>query len=389
MAKIRAFEFITPDKWHFTHRAKVQLAVQKAKEFAAKNFQFENLEHQIDEYLRQWALRELIETYGYPETHIAVDELLKTADSSKIVGIAIKNEKKEIVALVLTGYFGETDFDFENACHKLQSDLDSVGSAFFGMVTDGRRIACLVKSDGESITDYQTVADFPAFEEFQGFTHTGQFPALKAVTQRFQKLPAPKAFSQNIEPSVMAKAVKKSNASSPNYFKPAAAKANLPAAAPKPRKSMASMAGFVACLAILGLGGAWYAGAFDKRPINAASQPATTTAKTDVDNVKVKVETNNAKPAATIQNVPVKGPTTYEEFPTQTASRPEKRGKSGRGVNSDGTIKLSDRDIAIMQTRPAANPNAKQTQSKVYTQPQTTAQSATMQKKRQVIQNPY
>lgn len=388
MAKIRAFEFITPDKWHFTHRAKVQLAVQKAKEFAAKDFQFENLEHQIDEYLRQWVLRELIETYGYPETQIAVDELLKTTDNSKIVGIAVKNEKKEIVAVVLTGSFGETDFDFENACHKLQSDLDSVGSAFFGMVTDGRRLACLVKSDGESITDYQTVADFPTFEEFRGFTQTGQFPAHKAVTQRFQKLPAPKPFVQNIEPSVMAKAVKKSNASSPNYFKPAAVKANLPQSTTKPRKSMASMAGFVACLAILALGGAWYAGAFDKRPVNTVSQPATTTPKTDADSLKTKVETNAAKPSATVQNVPVTGPTTYDDLPAQTASRPEKRGKSGRGVNSDGTIKLSDQDIAIMQTRPAANPNAKQMQSKVYSQPQTTAQSATIQK-RQVIKNPY
>lgn len=389
MAKIKAFEFLPLEQWRFTHRAKIQLARQKAKDVAAKDFQFENLQYQIDEYLRQWILRELIETYHYPEEYLAVDELAKTAESSKIVPVAIKNGKGEIVALVSTGYFGETDLDFENACHKLQNDLDTINTAFFGMVTDGKRLSCLIKSDGESITDCQSVEEFPTFEQLREFCSLAVFPNLKPAAHKFQKLPAPK-----IPTSAKSTNARKAGNAAPAVFVKADAN-YLPAQpAANSRRSAASIVGFVACLLILMLGGAWYVGAFGKSETTAPAAVQTAVENTAADKStsenKPKTESNVSRPAA--QNAPNNGPTTYDEAPQQkTVSRPEKssKGRTSRGVNPDGSIKLSNEEIAIMQTRPAANPNVQVKKSKTSEQPQTTAQSGTMQKKRQIVQNPF
>lgn len=398
MTKIRAFEFIPLEQWRFTHRAKVQLARQKAKDVAKKDFQFKNLEYQIDEYLRQWILRELVERYNYSEEYLAVDELVQTSESSKIASIAIKNGKNEVIALVSTGYFGETDLDFENACHKLQNDLDTIRTAFFGMVTDGRRLTCLVKSDGESITDCQTVEDFPTFEQIREFGSIGTVPSLKPAAHRFQKLPAPKIPVS--AKSAAGGAHKKARQNAQPIFVKADAN-YLPAHAAKTSRSAASMIGFVVCVLILVLGGAWYAGAFSRGgQMNVSSETIaeTETVKPATTETKVKTDAPAAAVPRTTQPAsPNNGPTTYDEVQPapQTAARPGKqtKNKASRSLNPDGSVRLSNDEIVIMQTRPAANPNAAQpkvhAQPKVSTQPQSTAQSGTMQKKRQMVQTPY
>jgi hypothetical protein len=263
-------------------------------------------------------------------------------------------------------------------------------------VTDGRRIACLVKSNPDSIADYQSVEEFPTFEQLEQFFNHAKSPELKLSAQRFQKLPPPKLNVQSkaAQPTNHAAARKAANSAAPPTFAVSADANYLVPPSAKPRRSAASFVGFLACLIVLVLGGAWYAGAFSRPQADAPIQPVAAKPQAEKPATeKPKVETTAKTP---VTNAPVTGPTTYGDAPAApTSARSEKpsKTKSSRGVNSDGTVRLSNNDIAIMQTRPAANPNAQQTQSKVYTQPQQpqqqSAQSGTMQKKRPMVKSPF
>ena len=59
--KIRPFYRIQPQDWLLTTNADVAAAQRKAIENPQMN------ERDNEEYVRQWVLHELIETYGYPK----------------------------------------------------------------------------------------------------------------------------------------------------------------------------------------------------------------------------------------------------------------------------------------------------------------------------------
>ena len=370
MTKIRAFEFIAPEEWRFTHRAKVQLSFGRAKEYETRNFHFENLEHHIPEYLRQWLLRELVETYGFAENLISIDEFLTTKEDSKIAPIVIKNaagKTGKIVALAAIGNAGESDFDFAQACQKLQRDLDAVPTAVFGLVTDGKNLACLAKSD-ENIADYKTLEDFPTFDELNEFIETGRFPNLDITTQKFQKLPQPK--TQANRPKTAAT----------NRFAFFSGKPQNKIPQTKPKKNRLVRPGFLLCLLLILFGiGLMSRYALQNPQAQRSNQIQTIDAKasdTAAPNLAPEKSTNLSKNSSDSKFL-------------RSADSKKRKKSTATVINSDGATKLSAEELTIMKGEQTINPNAKTAQSKVSIEPVSKPENESLPDNRKIIRQPY
>ena len=108
--KIRPFYRIPPEDWLLTTNADVATAQRKAIE----NPQLD--ERDIEEYVRQWVLRELIETYGYPREwlgeRIIVGETVQMATMKKEADVSIKNERGKTYLFIETKNSGISDTEF-------------------------------------------------------------------------------------------------------------------------------------------------------------------------------------------------------------------------------------------------------------------------------------
>ena len=89
--KISSFYRIKSEDWVCTTNADVTAAQKRAMENPELD------ERNIEEYVRQWVLRELIKTYGYPEEwlgeRIVVEETVQMGTMKKEADISIKNER--------------------------------------------------------------------------------------------------------------------------------------------------------------------------------------------------------------------------------------------------------------------------------------------------------
>lgn len=88
--KLRPFYRIQPNEWVLTTNPDVATAQARALAEPEKD------ERQIEEYIRQWILRELMETYSYPKDwlgeRIVVEETVQMATMLKQADISIKEK---------------------------------------------------------------------------------------------------------------------------------------------------------------------------------------------------------------------------------------------------------------------------------------------------------
>lgn len=366
MAKINGFEFISPDKWRFLKDAAVEQAAQRAAEYEKRNFHFDNLEHHVEEYLRQWGLMQLIEVYGYPENWLWLSNA-----SKRNANIVIKDENNRSLALVAARYFGETDLDFEKAGHELQSDLEDIETVRFGIVTDGRRIAFLCKNVDEQIDDYKTIADFPVYQELRKYVETNQFPELPATAHKFQKLPAPKV-SLKTNPSLNSG---QSVAEDPIVVSAFNSKSFN-------RRTFAAILSAV----LLILLGAWYITRSEPRadaqvsPFREINQPPENSDKTIIKSPGQNAAAD--KPVSVTSISPARQP-------RRTTQNVVRQSAAPREIASDGTLKLNQQDINAMQSRPTgASPSSRSAQSKIKNSAAATA-IAPLPKDRRIIRQPF
>jgi len=159
--KIRPFYRIPPEEWLLTTNADVATAQRKA----INNPQMD--ERDIEEYVRQWVLRELIETYGYPKEwlgeRIIVEETVQMATMLKQADISIKNDRHKTFLFVETKKSGVSRQEFESAEQQLMGYLSSTHTATVGMVTDGKITRCLVKKIDPNDFDY--IPDIPEYDQ--------------------------------------------------------------------------------------------------------------------------------------------------------------------------------------------------------------------------------
>lgn len=132
---LRPYYKIAPQNWIATSNPDVAAAQSRA---AANPRQDEK---SIEEYVRQWVLRELIEAYGYPEDWIGerlvVEERVQMGTMLKEADISIKNERHKTFLYVETKNAGVTKAEYESAEAQLMGYLASTHTATIGMITDG------------------------------------------------------------------------------------------------------------------------------------------------------------------------------------------------------------------------------------------------------------
>jgi len=159
--KIRPFYRISPEKWILTTNSDIAYARKQAIEDPTIT------EHTLEEYVRQWVLIELIETYGYPHEwlgeRIVVEETVQMATMKKEADISVKNDRGKTFLFIEAKAYGLTDPEFKEAEAQLESYLSATHTAMVGMVTDGtsRHTRCIVKKIDPNDFDY--ITDIPEY----------------------------------------------------------------------------------------------------------------------------------------------------------------------------------------------------------------------------------
>ena len=165
MSKIGDFVLIPPSEWLFpTHGDVLEAKNRAAAWFNAKGT-YEGAEFEIEEFVRQWALRRLLDGYSYPREwlgeKIIIEEPVKMGSSEKEADISIKNSTRRTFLYVETKKRGIPEIDFQEAERQLETYLSSTHTATIGMITDGDRVRCVRKKIDPN--DFEYIPDLPAY----------------------------------------------------------------------------------------------------------------------------------------------------------------------------------------------------------------------------------
>lgn len=165
MAAIGDFFLIPPSDWLCATHGDVLEAKRRAEEWFSAKGSYEGAERVIEEFVRQWALRRLIDAYKYPADwlgeRLVIEEPVKMGSTEKEADIAIKNSSRRPYLYVETKKRGVSDDEFKEAERQLETYLASTHTATIGMVTDGDRVRTIRKKIDPNEFDY--IADLPAF----------------------------------------------------------------------------------------------------------------------------------------------------------------------------------------------------------------------------------
>lgn len=159
--KIQAFYRIPPTEWLLTTNPDISHAQSRAIADRSLN------ESTLEEYVRQWVLKEIVNTYHYPidwlGERIIVEETVQIATTKKQADISVKNDRGRTFLFIETKASGISDPEFEESQRQLESYLSATHTAMVGMVTDGtpERTRCLVKKINPN--DFDFIPDIPEY----------------------------------------------------------------------------------------------------------------------------------------------------------------------------------------------------------------------------------
>jgi type I restriction enzyme M protein len=157
--KLKPYYRIDPKDWLLTSNGDVAAAQARAIAEPDKD------ESQIEEYVRQWVLKELIESYKYPKEwlgeRIIVEEIVQVATAEKEADVSIKNDRGRTYNYVETKASSITGADFEKAERQLETYLSSTHTATVGMLTNGLTIKVIRKKVNPN--DFEYIADIPEY----------------------------------------------------------------------------------------------------------------------------------------------------------------------------------------------------------------------------------
>lgn len=165
MSKLGEFFLIPPCNWRCSSHGDVAAASKRANEWHSKNGTYEGAEEVIEEFVRQWALHQLVAEYDYPEEWIGerltVEEPVKMGSSEKQADIAIKNTNRRPFLYVETKKRNVSTLEFQEAEKQLETYLASTHTATIGLVTDGNEVRCVRKKIDPN--DFEYIADIPSY----------------------------------------------------------------------------------------------------------------------------------------------------------------------------------------------------------------------------------
>ncbi|MFO0789070.1 MAG: N-6 DNA methylase [Pirellulales bacterium] len=165
MPKIGSFFLIPPTEWLFQAHADVRDGMQRAETWKETHGSYDGAEFIIEEFVRQWALRQLIDAYEYPNAwlgeRLIIEEPVKMGSTEKEADISLKNPNRRTFLYVETKKRGIPNVEFELAERQLETYLSSTHTATVGMITDGDRVRCIRKKIDPN--DFEYLPDIPEF----------------------------------------------------------------------------------------------------------------------------------------------------------------------------------------------------------------------------------
>ncbi len=158
---LHPFYRVDPQAWLFTSNKDVAYAQRRALGNPDLG------ENEIEEYVRQWVLHELIGTYKYPRDwlgeRIIIEETVQMATMEKEADISIKNDRGRTFLYVETKAGGISDAEFAKAERQLEGYLASTHTATVGMVTDGSQRRTKVIQKKIDPNDFDYIPDIPEY----------------------------------------------------------------------------------------------------------------------------------------------------------------------------------------------------------------------------------
>ncbi|GER24019.1 hypothetical protein NCCP1664_25140 [Zafaria cholistanensis] len=157
--KLRPYYRIEPAQWMFRDHPDVIEATRRALANPLAD------ERTIEEYVRQWMLRELVETYNYPKEwlgeRIIIEEAVKMGVGSKQADISIKNSGHKTYLYIETANASVKGREFDEKQGQLESYLAATHTATIGLVTNGLDTRVLEKKIDPN--DFNLIPDIPGF----------------------------------------------------------------------------------------------------------------------------------------------------------------------------------------------------------------------------------
>ncbi len=159
--KLKEFYRSPPSEWLFQDNPDVLAARKRAE------VDLTATEETIEEYVRQWVLLEIIETYNYPKEwigeRIVIEETVRMGSTEKQADISIKNLGHKTYLFIETKNSGITQIQFDEARAQLESYLSATHTATIGLVTDGKRTQVLEKKIDPN--DFNLIPDIPSYDK--------------------------------------------------------------------------------------------------------------------------------------------------------------------------------------------------------------------------------
>ncbi|WAC47928.1 N-6 DNA methylase [Asticcacaulis sp. SL142] len=165
MALIGDFFIIPPEQWLFSTHGDVIDAKRRAQLIFDNTGSYETAAQQIEEFVRQWALKRLIEAYKYPKAwlgeRLIIEEPVKMGATEKEADISIRNINRRTFLYIEVKKLGVSEGEFAEAERQLETYLASTHTATIGLVTDGRRTKAIRKKIDPN--DFEYIPDLPSY----------------------------------------------------------------------------------------------------------------------------------------------------------------------------------------------------------------------------------
>ena len=165
MVDIGDFFLIPPNEWLFDTHGDVLDGKRRAEKWLSLHSTYEGAEFEIEEFVRQWVLKQIILKYGYPQEwigeRIIIEEPVKMGSTEKEADISIKNVNRRTFIYFEAKKRGISDQEFQEAERQLESYLSSTHTATIGMVSDGNITKCIRKKIDPN--DFEYIPDIPSY----------------------------------------------------------------------------------------------------------------------------------------------------------------------------------------------------------------------------------
>lgn len=179
MSKIGNYFTIEPDKWLFETHGDVIDGKRRAQAYFEQKGTYEGAEFQIEEFVRQWALSQLINNYSYPKDWIGerliIEEPVKMGSTEKEADISLKNSTRRTFIYIEVKKRGISEEEFNEAERQLETYLSSTHTATIGLVTDGDRVRAIRKKIDPN--DFEYIPDIYAY----GGSQAGQVKLVREI----------------------------------------------------------------------------------------------------------------------------------------------------------------------------------------------------------------